>query len=113
MWVTLAVLVAGFGSGVLAAVLGVGGFRVASGAITIAQLVTFVMFLFFLVQPLASFFGAITSVNQALGALGFGELLEFESKPPPDRAAEIVARTKDADHSIKPHGRRAWSLARR
>ena len=54
----------------LLVVLGVGGFRVASGAITIAQLVTFVMFLFFLVQPLGSFFGAITSVNQALGALG-------------------------------------------
>jgi len=54
----------------LLVVLGVGGFRVASGAISISQLVTFVMFLFFLIQPLGSFFGAITSVNQALGALG-------------------------------------------
>ncbi|MFG6446552.1 ABC transporter ATP-binding protein [Microbacterium sp. P07] len=54
----------------LLVVLGVGGFRVADGAISIASLVTFVMFLFFLVGPLGTFFGAITSVNQALGALG-------------------------------------------
>ena len=54
----------------LLTVLGVGGFRVAAGAISIAQLVTFVMFLFLLIAPLATTFGAITSVNQALGALG-------------------------------------------
>ncbi|MCJ1706616.1 ABC transporter ATP-binding protein [Microbacterium sp. VKM Ac-2923] len=54
----------------LLVVLGVGGFRVASGAIDVASLVTFVIFLFLLVQPLASAIGAITSVNQALGALG-------------------------------------------
>ncbi len=54
----------------LLVVLGLGGFRVASGAITVANLVTFVMFLFLLIAPLGSFFGAITSVNQALGALG-------------------------------------------
>src|SRR5690606_32047950 len=54
----------------LLVVLGVGGFRVASGALSIAALVTFIMFLFMLVMPLAQAFGAITSVNQALGALG-------------------------------------------
>ncbi|BDV29956.1 ABC transporter ATP-binding protein [Microbacterium terricola] len=54
----------------LLVVLGLGGYRVASGAITVADLVTFVMFLFLLIAPLGSFFGAITSVNQALGALG-------------------------------------------
>jgi len=51
-------------------VLGVGGYRVASEAITIANLVAFILFLFLLIQPLASAFGAINSVNQALGALG-------------------------------------------
>ena len=51
-------------------VLGVGGYRVASDAITIANLVAFILFLFLLIQPLASAFGAINSVNQALGALG-------------------------------------------
>ena len=51
-------------------VLGVGGFRVASGAITIASLVSFILFLFMMIMPLTTAFGAINSVNQALGALG-------------------------------------------
>lgn len=51
-------------------VLGVGGFRVASGAITIANLVAFILFLFMMIMPLGQAFGAINSVNQALGALG-------------------------------------------
>lgn len=71
----------------LLVVLGVGGFRVASGALSIAQLVTFVMFLFFLVQPLGSFFGAITSVNQALGALGrIQEVLDLPTETADDDA---------------------------
>ena len=74
----------------LLVVLGVGGFRVAAGAITIAQLVVFVMFLFFLIQPLASFFGALTSVNQALGALGrIQEILDLEDETAHD--AELAA----------------------
>jgi ATP-binding cassette, subfamily B, bacterial len=74
----------------LLVVLGVGGFRVASGAIDIAQLVTFVMFLFFLIQPLASFFGAITSVSQALGALGrIQEVLDLPDET--GRDAELAA----------------------
>ncbi|WP_424445375.1 ABC transporter ATP-binding protein [Microbacterium sp. CH-015] len=80
----------------LLVVLGVGGFRVASGAITIAQLVTFVMFLFFLVQPLGSFFGAITSVNQALGALGrIQEVLDLrtETACDPEVAASLAPAT--------------------
>ena len=51
-------------------VLGVGGYRVASGAITIAGLVAFLMFLFMMILPLGQAFGAFTSVNSALGALG-------------------------------------------
>jgi ABC-type multidrug transport system fused ATPase/permease subunit len=51
-------------------VLGVGGFRVASGAIDIASLVSFILFLFMMIMPLTTAFGAINSVNQALGALG-------------------------------------------
>src|SRR4029453_9914622 len=54
----------------LLVVLGVGGFRVASEAITIASLVAFILFLFMLIGPLGTAFGAINSVNQALGALG-------------------------------------------
>jgi len=51
-------------------VLGVGGFRVASGSIGVADLVAFILFLFLLIGPLGQAFGAITSVNAALGALG-------------------------------------------
>ncbi|MGV9194946.1 ABC transporter ATP-binding protein [Microbacterium sp. MC2] len=84
----------------LLVVLGVGGYRVASGAISIAQLVTFVMFLFFLIQPLGSFFGAITSVNQALGALGrIQEVLDLPTETAADAAlaAEVAAAGLDHD----------------
>lgn len=87
----------------LLVVLGVGGYRVASGAISIASLVTFVMFLFFLVQPLASFLGAITSVNQALGALGrIQEVLDLptEESTDPDAAAAVTA-SGDSDVAIE------------
>ena len=74
----------------LLVVLGVGGFRVAAGSITIASLITFIMFLFMLVMPLATTFGAITSVNQALGALG--RIQEVLDLPREDHAdAEIAA----------------------
>jgi len=74
----------------LLVVLGVGGFRVASGAITIASLVTFIMFLFMMIAPLGSTFGAITSVNQALGALGrIQEVLDLPTEEQGD--AEIAA----------------------
>lgn len=76
----------------LLVVLGVGGFRVAAGSIEIASLITFVMFLFMLVMPLASTFGAITSVNQALGALGrIQEVLDLpqESDADIDTAARV------------------------
>ena len=80
----------------LLVVLGEGGYRVASGAITIAQLVTFVMFLFFLIQPLGSFFGAITSVNQALGALGrIQEVLDLPTETARD--AETAASVGRVD----------------
>lgn len=74
----------------LLVVLGLGGFRVAAGSITIAALVTFIMFLFLLIGPLGSFFGAITSVNQALGALGrIQEVLDLPNEDARD--AEIAA----------------------
>lgn len=81
----------------LLVVLGVGGFRVASGDLTIAALVTFVMFLFFLVQPLGSFFGAITSVNQALGALG--RIQEVLDLPVEDQDDDAVAASVAEEHA--------------
>ena len=51
-------------------VLGFGGYRVASGVITVAELVAFIIFVFLLLTPLGQIFGAVAAVNQALGALG-------------------------------------------
>ncbi|WP_298037093.1 ABC transporter ATP-binding protein [uncultured Microbacterium sp.] len=74
----------------LLAVLGVGGFRVAAGSLSIASLITFVLFLFMLIMPLATTFGAITSVSQALGALGrIQEILDLPTEDQDD--AEIAA----------------------
>ncbi|WP_029146425.1 ABC transporter ATP-binding protein [Microbacterium luticocti] len=93
----------------LLVVLGVGGYRVASGALTIASLVTFVMFLFMLIQPLGTFFGAIMSVNQALGALGrIQEVLDLPTETQDDAA--IAARVASVG-SASSEGRDAAAAA--
>ncbi|MCC4907911.1 ABC transporter ATP-binding protein [Microbacterium sp. cx-59] len=90
----------------LLVVLGLGGYRVAAGDITVGDLVTFVMFLFLLVAPLGSFFGAISSVNQALGALGrIQEVLELPTETADDAATAAAATASgvrgDADAAIE------------
>lgn len=82
----------------LLVVLGVGGFRVAAGAITIASLISFIMFLFLLVMPLATTFGAITSVNQALGALGrIQEVLDLPTESQDDEKIAASLPPEAAD----------------
>ncbi|GAB3608461.1 hypothetical protein GCM10027414_05860 [Humibacter ginsengiterrae] len=76
-------------------VLGVGGYRVASGAITVANLVAFILFLFMMILPLGQAFGAFTSVNSALGALGrIQEIVDLPSEDasdlPPEQRAVMV-----------------------
>jgi ATP-binding cassette subfamily B protein len=81
----------------LLVVLGVGGFRVAAGAISIASLIAFIMFLFLLVMPLATTFGAITSVNQALGALGrIQEVLDLPTETQDDERIAADLRHVEA-----------------
>ncbi|WP_130507255.1 ABC transporter ATP-binding protein [Microterricola gilva] len=76
----------------LLVVLGVGGFRVASGAISVADLVAFILFLFMLIMPLGTAFGAITSVNAALGALGrIQEIIELPTESANDREIAPLA----------------------
>ncbi|MCL2514478.1 MAG: ABC transporter ATP-binding protein/permease [Microbacteriaceae bacterium] len=79
-------------------VLGIGGYRVASGAISVANLVTFIIFLFMLVMPLGNAFGAITSVNSALGALGrIEEIIALPGEDASDsRAAGVADERADA-----------------
>jgi ATP-binding cassette subfamily B protein len=74
-------------------VLGVGGFRVASGALPIADLVAFILFLFMMIMPLGQAFGAITSVNQALGALGrIQEIISLPGETDNDRVQASPAQ---------------------
>ncbi|MCU1441374.1 MAG: transporter ATP-binding protein [Rhodoglobus sp.] len=76
-------------------VLGVGGYRVASGAITVANLVAFILFLFMMILPLGQAFGAITAVNLALGALGrIQEIVDLPSETDGDAAITPVAATE-------------------
>jgi len=87
----------------LLVVLGVGGFRVASGAITIASLVSFILFLFMMIMPLGQAFGAVNSVNQALGALGrIQEIISLPSETDNDGDIRPVAAvTTDAAISFE------------
>lgn len=79
-------------------VLGVGGFRVATGAITVAQLVMFILFLFLMIMPLGQAFGAISSTNSALGALGrIQEIIALPSEGEDDRdIAPLSPKSGDA-----------------
>lgn len=77
-------------------VLGVGGYRVAAGDIEIAELVAFILFLFLLIGPLGQAFGAITSVNSALGALGrIQEIIALPSEAEGDADVAPAAATGD------------------
>ncbi|WP_127842401.1 ABC transporter ATP-binding protein [Actinomyces wuliandei] len=51
----------------LLVVLGLGGLRVAAGVLAVADLVSFIMFLFLLIMPLGQLFGTIVAVGEALG----------------------------------------------
>jgi ATP-binding cassette subfamily B protein len=87
-------------------VLGVGGYRVASDLLSIANLVAFILFLFLLIQPLASAIGAITSVNQALGALGrIQEIIALPSESDDDeRLAADAAAPAPSDDAVSFEG---------
>ena len=56
-------------NGAFIVVLGVGGFRVASGATSVASLITFILLMFQMIRPLGQAFGAYSSVQSGLGAL--------------------------------------------
>jgi ATP-binding cassette subfamily B protein/ATP-binding cassette subfamily C protein len=55
--------------GAFLAVLGVGGARVATGAMTVGDMVAFVIFLFLLMMPIAQAMNAYTQLQAGLGAL--------------------------------------------
>lgn len=82
----------------LIAVFGIGGVRVAAGTLTIAALISFVMFLFLLIAPLTQFFGAISAIFQALGALGrIEEINALPDESANDRPTVTLAGPANVD----------------
>jgi ATP-binding cassette subfamily B protein len=80
--------------GAFLAVLGLGGYRVATGSIAVADLVAFILYLFLLVMPLGRAIGAWTQLQSGLGALARVQevlALEPEDDARPERGGAVVA----------------------
>jgi ABC-type multidrug transport system fused ATPase/permease subunit len=80
--------------GAFLAVLGLGGYRVATGSIAVADLVAFILYLFLLVMPLGQAIGAWTQLQNGLGALArVREVLALEPEEDalPERGGAVVA----------------------
>ena len=73
-------------------VLGVGGYRVAAGETSVANLVTFILLMFLMIRPLGQAFGAYSSVMSALGALA--RIEEILQLPLEETAKESAQTTK-------------------
>jgi ATP-binding cassette subfamily B protein len=80
--------------GAFLAVLGLGGYRVATGSIAVADLVAFILYLFLLIMPLGRAIGAWNQIQMGLGALT--RIQEVLVLPPevddrPERGGATVA----------------------
>lgn len=67
------------------AVLGIGGARVASGAIPVSTLIAFLLFLFYLIDPVSKLVGAVTQYqvgSAAIARIAEAERLETETLEP-------------------------------
>jgi ATP-binding cassette subfamily B protein len=83
-------------------VLGLGGWRVATGATTISNLVSFILLLFLLIRPLGSAFGAYSSVQTALGALArIQEVLDITTEDELPQVGEISPRSPQNDIALE------------
>jgi len=79
-------------NGAFIVVLGVGGYRVATGETEVASLITFILLMFLMIRPVGQFFGAYSSLQSALGALA--RIQEILDIPLEDSDAERAAPSK-------------------
>ena len=79
-------------NGAFIVVLGVGGYRVASGETPVASLVTFILLMFLMIRPVGQAFGAYSSVQTGLGALA--RIQEVLDLPLEDTDAERTETPK-------------------
>jgi ABC-type multidrug transport system fused ATPase/permease subunit len=82
-------------------VLGVGGYRVAAGETSVANLVTFILLMFLMIRPLGQAFGAYSSVMSALGALArIEEILQLPLEETAKESAQI-SKPKKTQNAIE------------
>ncbi len=82
-------------------VLGVGGYRVAAGETSVANLVTFILLMFLMIRPLGQAFGAYSSVMSALGALArIEEILQLPLEESASESAQ-TSRPKKTQNAIE------------
>lgn len=87
--------------GAFVAVLGVGGYRVASGALSVADLVAFILYLFLLVMPLGQLLGAYSQLQLGLGALSrVEEVLALDEEDPGPRRAPTPGTARPAGAAL-------------
>ena len=89
-------------NGAFIVVLGVGGYRVASGETPVASLVTFILLMFLMIRPVGQAFAAYTSVQTALGALArINEIIELPLENIDEDRSESTKRKKVNDTAIE------------
>ncbi|OFS26642.1 hypothetical protein HMPREF3162_05120 [Brevibacterium sp. HMSC07C04] len=89
-------------------VIGIGGMRVASGALSLADLVTFVLFLFMLINPLGRVFTSLVTIRGAQGAMErinrlMGIPIEGEGERPSGGAVEADGADTRTPHLSVQH----------
>jgi ABC-type multidrug transport system fused ATPase/permease subunit len=89
-------------NGTFIVVLGVGGYRVASGETPVANLVSFILLMFLLIRPVVQAFAAYSSVQSALGALArINEIIALPVEDTDEERAEAPRRKKVNDTAIE------------
>jgi ATP-binding cassette subfamily B protein len=89
-------------NGAFIVVLGVGGYRVASGETPVASLVTFILLMFLMIRPVGQAFGAYSSVQTALGALArINEIIALPVEDTDDERAAAPKRKKVNDIALE------------